>query len=155
MNTQTATLDNSLADATTPDRIVHAFLTAWWHGNVVEATDQFSDQFTFTDHALGLQFKDKERLTEFLAQTREFCPDTQRTDKTICSEDGVISEWTLTATVSEPFLSGLARAVPIRVRGMSVVEIQNGKITRWSEYYDQQTARRYGLACRFTEWIEL
>jgi steroid delta-isomerase-like uncharacterized protein len=156
MNTQTTALDYSSADVTTPDRILHAFLAAWWHGNVVEAADQFSDRFTFTDHALGLEFKDKERLTEFLAKAREFFPDTQRTDNTICrSEDGVISEWTVMATLSEPFLGGLMRSVPIRVQGISVVQMQNGKITRWSDYYDQLTARRYGLASWFTEWTEL
>jgi hypothetical protein len=47
------------------------------------------------------------------------------------------------------------RNVPIRVQGISVVQMQDGKITRWSDYYDQQTARRYGLASRFTEWTEL
>ena len=47
------------------------------------------------------------------------------------------------------------RKVPIRVQGISVVQIQNGKIIQWSDYYDQQTARRYGLASRFTEWTEL
>ena len=134
MNTQTTTLDNSSVAATTPDRILHAFLAAWWRGNVVEAAHQFSDRFTFTDHALGLEFTDKERLTEFLAKTRELFPDTQRTDNTICRSEGrVISEWTLTATVSEPFLGGLMRSVPIRVRGISVVQVRNGKITRWSD----------------------
>jgi hypothetical protein len=95
-------------------------------------------------------------LTEFLAKAREFFSDTQRTDNTICSsEDGVITEWTLTATLSEPFLGGLMRRVPIRVQGMSVVQVENGKIRRWSDYYDQLTARRYGLATWFTEWTEL
>jgi steroid delta-isomerase-like uncharacterized protein len=156
MNTQITTLNNPSADTTTSNEILHAFLAAWWHGNVDEAADQFSDRFTFTDHALGLEFKDKELLTEFLAKAREFFPDTQRTDNTIfSSEDGVISEWTLTATLSEPFLGGLMRNVPIRVHGISAVQMQNGKITRWSDYYDQQTARRYGLASRFTEWTEL
>ena len=156
MSTQTTTPDNPSVDATTPNGILHACLAAWWYGNVGVAANQFSDRFTFTDHALGLEFKDKERLTEFLAKTREFFRDTQRTDNAICSsEDGVISEWTLTATLSEPFPGGLMRKVPIRVQGISVVQMQNGKITRWSDYYDQQTARRGGLASGFTEWIEL
>jgi steroid delta-isomerase-like uncharacterized protein len=156
MNTLTAKFDNPSAHATTPKRILHAFLAAWWHGNVVEAAEQFKDRFTFTDHALGLEFKDKERLTEFLAMARNFFPDTQRTDNTIWnSEGGVITEWTLTGTLSEPFLGGLMRRVPIRVQGMSAVQVRNGKISRWSDYYDQLTARRYGLASRFTEWTEL
>ena len=154
MNTLTSTLDKS-AHATTPNRILNAFLAAWWRGNVVEAAEQFRDRFKYTDHALGLEFKDKERLTEGLAKAREFSPDTQRTDNTIwSSEDGVITEWTLTATLSEPFLGGLMRRLPIRVDGMSVVQVKNGKISRWSDYYDQLTARRYGLVSWFTEWIE-
>src|SRR5262245_17843556 len=40
MNTLTSTLDNPSAHATTTDRILHAFLAAWWHGNVVEAAEQ-------------------------------------------------------------------------------------------------------------------
>ena len=156
MNTLTSTLDNPSAHATTPNRILHAFLAAWWHGNVVEAAEQFRDRFTFTDHALGLEFKDKLRLTEFLAKAHEFFPGTQRTDDAIwSSKDGVITEWTLTVTLSEPLLGGLVRRVPIRVQGMSVVQAKNGKISRWSDYYDKLTARRYGLASWFTEWIEL
>jgi steroid delta-isomerase-like uncharacterized protein len=155
MNTLTSTLDKS-AHATTPNRILNAFLAAWWRGNVVEAAEQFRDRFKYTDHALGLEFKDKERLTEGLAKAREFSPDTQRTDNTIwSSEDGVITEWTLTATLSEPFLGGLMRRLPIRVDGMSVVQVKNGMISRWSDYYDQLTARRFGLASWFTERIEL
>src|SRR5262249_29767075 len=109
-----------------------------------------------SDHALGLEFKDKERLTQFLAKARESFPDTQRTDHTIWNrDDGVVTEWTLTATQSEPFPGGLVRRVPIRVQGMSVVRVKNGKISRWSDYYDLLTARRHGLASWFTEWIEL
>jgi hypothetical protein len=122
MNTQTTTLDNPSTDATTPNQILRAFLAAWRCGNVGEAAGQFSDRFTFTDHALGLEFKAKERLSEFLAKTLEFFPDAQRTDNTICSsENGVISEWMLRAALSEPILGGLMRKVPIRVRGISVV----------------------------------
>ena len=68
MNTNNTVLDNVSVEATTPDRILQTALAAWRQGNFVEAVDQFNDQFTFTDHALGLEFKDKGRLTEFLAK---------------------------------------------------------------------------------------
>jgi hypothetical protein len=64
-------------------------------------------------------------------------------------------KWTLTATLPEPFLGGLLRRVPIRVQRMSVVQVRNGKFSRWSDYYDQMKATRYGLASWFTERIEL
>jgi steroid delta-isomerase-like uncharacterized protein len=156
MNTHSTVFDNASAEATTPDRILQTALAAWKQDNFIDVADQFNDQFTFTDHALGLEFKDKGRLTEFLAKTGELFPDSERRDNIIFSSgDRLISEWTLTATKAEPFLGGRSLKVPICVRGISVVQIKNGKISQWSDYYDQLKSRRYGLAAWFTEWIEL
>ena len=156
MSTHSTVLDNALAEATTSDRILQTALAAWRQRNFVEVVDQFNDQFTFTDHALGLEFKDKDRLIEFLAKIGECFPDSERRDNIIFSSgDRVISEWTVTATKTEPFLGGRLLKVPICVRGISVVQIKNGKISQWSDYYDQLKSRRNGLAAWFTEWIEL
>ena len=156
MNPHITILDNASVEATTPDRILQIALAAWRQGNFVEVVDQFEEEFTFTDHALGLEFKDKERLTEFLAKIRERFPDSERKDNTIFSSgDRVITEWTLTASQMESFFGGRLRKVPICVQGISVVQIKNGKISQWSDYYDQLKSRRSGLAAWFTEWIEL
>ena len=156
MNTQSNILDHTSLGATTPNRILQVALTAWRQGNLVELMDQFNDQFTFTDHALELEFKDKERLTEFFAKLREQFPDSERRDNTVLSSgDRVISEWTITATKAEPFLEGRPRKVPINLPGISVAQIKNEKISQWSDYYDQLQSRRQGVAALFTEWIEL
>src|ERR1700731_3495036 len=156
MNTHSTVLDNALAEATTSDRILQTALAAWRQRNCVEVVDQFNDQFTVTDHALGLEFKDQERLIEFLAKIGERFPDSERRDNSIFSSgDRVISEWTLTATQTEPFLGGQLRKVPICVRGISVVEIKNGRISQWPAYYDELKPRRYRVAALFNEWVEL
>ena len=156
MNTHSTVLDNASAEATTSDPILQIALAAWRQGNFVEVVDKFDEQFTFTDHALGLEFKDKERLTEFLAKIGERFPDSERRDNSIFSSaDHVISEWTLTATKTEPFWGRLVRKVEICVQGISVVQIKNGKISQWSDYYDQLKSGRNGLAAWFTEWLEL
>ena len=136
MNTRSTAFNNASAEATISDRILQIALAAWRQGNFVEVVDQFNDQFTFTDHALGLEFKDKGRLTEFLVKIRELFPDSERKANTIFSSgEHVISEWTLTATQTEPFLDGRLRKVPTCERGISVVQIKNGKISQWSDYY--------------------
>ena len=156
MNTHSTDLDNASAEATTSDRILQAALAAWNQGNFAEVVDQFNDQFTFTDYALELEFNDKGRLTEFLAKIGKIFPDSERRDNTIFnSGDRIIIEWTLTATQSEPFMDGRLRKVPISARGISVVQIQNGKISQWSDYYDQMRSRRYDVAAWFSEWVEL
>jgi len=147
MNTHSDVLDNTSAQGTTPDLILKNVLAAWRQGKFVEGIDQFNDQFTFTDHALGLEFKDKRRLTEFLAKIQEHFPDSERRENIIfSSSDRVITEWTLTATHAEPFLDGRPRKVPVSVQGISVVQTKNGKISQWSEYYDQLKSRRYSVA---------
>jgi ketosteroid isomerase-like protein len=95
-------------------------------------------------------------LTEFFAKLREHFPDSERRDNTVLSSgDRVVSEWTFTATKAEPFLDGRPRKVPINLQGISVVQIKNGKISQWSDYYDQLKSRRQGVAAFFTEWIEV
>ena len=34
-------------------------------------------------------------------------------------------------------------------------QIKDGKISQWSDYYDELKSRRYGVAAFFTEWVEL
>jgi hypothetical protein len=67
------------------------------------------------------------------------------------SGERVISGWTLTAAQTEPFLGGLLRKVPICVRGISVVQIKNSKISQWSDYYDELESRRYDLVHCFSD----
>ena len=83
MNTPRSVLNAPSAQATTPDRILPIALAAWRQGHFVEVVDQFDDPFTFTAHALGLAFKDKGRLTEFFAKTRECFPDSERKTNSI------------------------------------------------------------------------
>jgi steroid delta-isomerase-like uncharacterized protein len=156
MNTTSNVPSPSQLQATAPERVLRAFLAALRRRSFVEARDLFDDPFVYTDHALGLEFTDKQRLIEFLNKTYEFFPDTARADETILHNEAyIISGWTLTATQLEPFYGGRMRQIAIRVQGISVVLINNGKISRWSEYYDQLTSRRSGLAGWFAEWDEL
>ena len=89
----------------TPERILKVALTALKRADFVEVVNQFNDHFTFIDHTLKLEFKDKERLIDFFAKTNELFSDSERTDDIILSDAAyVVSQWTLTATKSEPFM---------------------------------------------------
>ena len=125
-------------------------------GKIDDAIAHFAEEFRFKDHGIGLEFKDKERLAEFLHKVRDLYPDSLLlTDTIFVSGDDVITEWTLHATLTEPFYSGLSRKVRVSVQGASIVRTDNGKITHWSDYYDGLVSRRTALASYFTEWVEL
>ena len=136
--------------------VVLTVLTDLKNGKIDEAIAGFAEEFRFNDHGIGLEFKDKERLAEFFHKTRELYPDSVLlTDTIFVSEDHVITEWTLQATLTEPFYGQLTRKVRVSLRGVSIVRTENGKITDWSDYYDGLTSRRTALASYFTEWVEL
>ncbi len=136
--------------------VVLTVLTDLKNGKIDEAIAGFAEKFRLKDHGIGLEFKDKERLAEFFHKTRELYPDSVLlTDTIFVSEDHVITEWTLQATLTEPFYGQLTRKVRVSLRGVSIVGTENGKITDWSDYYDGLTSRRTALASYFTEWVEL
>ena len=64
MNTLTSTLDNPSAHATTPNRILHAFLAAWWHGNVVEGAEQFRGRSRFRPLVIERSFRHDHKLND-------------------------------------------------------------------------------------------
>ena len=138
------------------ESVVLTALTYLKNGKIGDAIACFAEEFRFKDHGLGLEFKDKERLTEFFQKTRELYPDALLlTDTIFVSGDDVITEWTLQATLTEPFYGDLSRKVRVSVQGASIVRTDNGKITDWADYYDGLVSRRTALASYFTEWVEL
>jgi steroid delta-isomerase-like uncharacterized protein len=136
--------------------MVLTVLTHLKSARIAEAIACFAEEFEFKDRGIGLEFKNRERLAEFFLKTRELYPDSSlHTDRIFPSGNHVITEWTLQTTLTEPFYGGLSRKVPISLHGASVVHIENGKITGWSDYYDGLASRRTALASYFTEWVEL
>jgi steroid delta-isomerase-like uncharacterized protein len=137
-----------MADA---EHTVEATLVALKQGDFVEVVEQFDDQFIFIDHAIELEFTDKAQLIDFLTLNRKLFPDSIRKDKIICSSgDLVVTEWALTGTKREQYF-GRTMQLPFHARGVSIVQVDDGKVSRWSEYYDQTLSRRYSLAASFVQ----
>ena len=144
------------AEMIASEEVVLTAVTNLNDGKISETIASFSEEFTFKDHGIGLDFNDKVRLAEFFQKTRELYPDSfVQVDTTVSSGDWVFVEWTLRATLTEPFFGGLSRRVPITVQGSSIVRMDSRRISDWADYYDGLTSRRTRLADYFTEWIEL
>src|SRR5215467_1455346 len=153
MNTAIETYTPSTGASATL-RILQSALTALSDGRISEVVDAFDDRFTFNDQALELQFTDKERLNEFFRKGRELFQDTVlEVLSTFEYGDHVIAEWKITASQTMP-LGSMQLRLPISFQGASIVHIENEKITSWSDYYDQNTSRRFRLGVFFEEWIE-
>ena len=154
MDTGRIVLEHTSQKSVGVDRILQVTLEALKQGDFTTALDQFNDEFAFVDHALELEFSAKDRLTEFLANRRRLFPEFERFDNIVlCGENRIVSEWFLTAA-KYGSLPKSRMTVPICVRGASIVQIENGKITQWSEYYDQRQSGGYGPATQITAWLD-
>jgi limonene-1,2-epoxide hydrolase len=135
------------------ESMVLTVLTHLKNGEIRKAVDGFADAFTYKDRGIGLEFKDKERLGEFFQKARELYPESVLLTETIfVSGDHVITEWTLRTSISEACFGARSRKVQVTIHGVSVVGAENGKITRWSDYYDGLSARRSALGAYFEDW---
>ena len=138
-----------------PEVVVSTAMAQLNHGQIEDAVAAFAGDFRFKDNGIGLDFAEKEQLTQFFRKARDLYPDYfVRTDGMLVSGANVITQWTLQFTISEPFYGGLTRRQPISIPGVSIVRTDAGKITDWEDYYDGLTSRRTALGAHFTEWVE-
>src|SRR5260370_14319714 len=101
---------------------VRTVLAALREGQIADGVNQFGEQFVFNDYGIGLEFRDKGRLTEFFRKTRELYPDSLLlTDAILVSGDHVISEWTQQHTATVALIPAGPLKVPISLHGASVV----------------------------------
>src|ERR1700747_2397451 len=99
MNTNIVDSDTSLTEAKGHRDILRSILAALGKWKITEFVERFGDHFTYTDHALNLQFTDKGGLSEFLKKSREQFPDAKvEVVSTFESGNSAIAEWRGTAT---------------------------------------------------------
>jgi hypothetical protein len=154
MRTTSVNTDAALIEVSTPAHILESILAALNQGKVSEVADQFDDHFTFIDHALDIGFTEKDHLIEFFHKSRELFPDSaMKVDSAFACGDHAVAMWKLTATQTEFYGSHHYR-FPIMVEGLTIISVKNGRVVRWSDYYDRMTSRRVGLASFFKKWIE-
>src|SRR5262245_20799072 len=149
-------MTTTLNEIATPAAIVVGVLDDLRNGRLVDASAHFSEAFRYADHGIGLEFKDRARLTEFFSKARELYRDSSlTTDRVFLSGEHVIVEWAYRPTLSEPFYGGMSMQVSVSVQGASIAQVQDGEIVDWSDYYDGLKSRRTALAAHFQDWFEL
>jgi hypothetical protein len=136
--------------------VVLTVITHLQKGEISKATSYFAETFQFNDYGIELELTDSSRLAEFFKKDRELYPDSSlQTDRLLVSGDYVSIQWMRHTVLTKPSFGGLSRNVPISLKGASIVRIEDGRVTEWSDYYDGLKSRRTALADHFTEWIEL
>jgi hypothetical protein len=73
-------------------RIWQTALDALSDGDINQALNQFGDRFTFSDHPLGIGFKEKERMREYFVRSPRFSLRTKKGTDHILSSTAHIRE---------------------------------------------------------------
>src|SRR5262245_20202406 len=147
---------NDTTEVKTPQSLALQVFTDLGNGQVREAVHGFAEGFIYQDRGIGFECTEKDKLTEFFEKARELYPDSVlEAGPIVTSGDDVALEWTLQTSVAEPIPGGATRRAPVLVHGASIVFTENGRVTRWSDYYDGLGARRTALSSYFTEWVDL
>jgi len=119
--------------------IAEKWIAAWNSHNPDKMLPLFADDVFYEDVAFGAANHGKAELRKFAADEFEAVPDLElklvRAD--IHGGHGTI-EWTFSGTDKDVFKTGKK----FSVRGVSVIDLRNGKIFRNLDFYDAATIMR-------------
>ncbi len=139
--------------SSTPDVVVRNIMGALKRRDIEEATNHFSERFTFVDHALAFTFTDKEGLNDFLLKAVQILQEsTLEVDAITVCGNLVTSEWTLSGVKDHDFGVGFRRRTRVAVNGVSVARLVNGEVVSWADYYDSIRSWRFSLAGLYADY---
>jgi hypothetical protein len=102
MNSNVIELEAPTLGVEINEQILRCVLKALNEGRIADAIAQFDDHFSFNDHALDLEFTQKERLSQFFDKLRELFADSHVEVESISEcGDHVIAKWKLTASQNQ------------------------------------------------------
>jgi steroid delta-isomerase-like uncharacterized protein len=129
-------------DAAALDGVLAAWGPAWSSGDVAKLLPLFTEDVYFEDVPLGAVTKDREALRNFAAGIfAGFANLRFEVTSRFVAADGKRGgmEWVFHGRQTKDFPGMPATNKPFRVRGASVVEFRDGKISRESDYWDLAT----------------
>jgi steroid delta-isomerase-like uncharacterized protein len=117
--------------------VLDAYVSAWNRHDFaafdkVLAADAIHDDLGYGFHGQGAA-----QIKDFMRAVLKAEPDYDwRLTKIIVSGSDVAAEWTWTATYTGDSPSGPVVGQRIAGRGVAIVQIENGRIKRFTDYYD-------------------
>ena len=119
------------------EAIVTRNLELWNKGDMVVVDELYSADFVRNDFAIPAETKGIEAFKEVVKFNRTAYPDfTVKIKEIIVKGDRVITPWIMTGTNTGPRGDLPATGKAIKISGVSIVRIVNGKLTEELLFYD-------------------
>ena len=125
------------AGSKTPRAVLEAYALAWNRHDFAAIDGLIAPDGIHEDIAAAVRAKGPEQEKDFMKSIISQEPDLKwHIDRVIGSGSSLAVEWTWTATFTGDGPYGPAKALPISGHGASIVVIENGRIKRFTDYYD-------------------
>lgn len=126
-------------------QVVHALYAAWAEHDLERIDAIFTDEAVYEDVAGGAVRRGKVEIKQLLSAAFAFAPDLRVTLTSLAvSGDTATTEWEIEGTQTGPTGVGSIGELPatgrtFRLRGASILHLQDGRIGRVTDYYDMAT----------------
>ncbi len=127
------------SDGLTSPEDLAASVAEIWSGHDTDLVDDvFADDGIYEDVAMQASMRGKAEIRGFMEETFAGFPDFNVEQVRFFSTENMIaSEWIMSGTHTGDFPGFEATGNPFSVRGASVAVVRDGKIVRWTDYYDR------------------
>lgn len=117
--------------------VVRALFAAWSQHDLARIDALFTADGIYEDVPPQRTYRGAEEIRGFLTAIWAWAPDIEfHVTSVAVAGDRAVAEWVMTGTQTGPIGAIPASGNEFSVRGASVLEIEKGKITRNSDYYD-------------------
>ena len=121
-------------------KILDEYKLAWNSHDANKLLPLFTDDCIYEDVALGVVNHGKKELTAFANSVFADFPDWKFEVKSVFQAGNWVgSEWVMLGTNSHGFMGMPATGKTYSVRGTSIAQLHNGKISRNSDYWNITT----------------
>jgi steroid delta-isomerase-like uncharacterized protein len=116
--------------------------TGWSTRDVDRVISVFTDECIYEDVPLSVVNHGKDELRAFAQQVFDAFPDLKiEPTAQVASDDWALLEWIMSGTHQGDLPGMPATAKRFSVRGATVLQLENGQISRNSDYWDMATLR--------------
>jgi steroid delta-isomerase-like uncharacterized protein len=123
--------------------VLEAYVTAWNRHDFAAFDKLLASDAIHEDIAYGFRGQGPVQIKEFMRGMIKEQPDLNWRLTTVVEADQMVAgEWTWTSTFTGDSPSGPIVGKRISARGASVAVIENGRIKRFTDYYDMASAFR-------------
>jgi steroid delta-isomerase-like uncharacterized protein len=127
----------------TEDAVLHHWATAWSSHDVQQVLRLFTNDCTYEDVPTGAVNTGKDALRKFAEFFLSMAPDLKvELSRQFESDRWAAGEWIMSGTQKGDMPNLPATGKSFSIRGATIIELEDGKIRRCSDYWDMQAFLR-------------